>query len=243
MPGTDKAVEDGGKKMSNPRKRRRKSSKGKIKPDSLEMETKEETVEEKTSEIIEKTAQINDQLEAKEEQIRNLRKEVDDPPRTSAKSGSKLRSVLRGVGKLRPALWDAGKSFREKAKKVYTLCPRLFNRVTSSQTLKAVGVHTKTVVKKGLGAGKNGMVKGIRCMGSLGRRVSGDTRLWLKLPGIRREIRNIFHKVGTRIYELNLQGEKNVVEDEKVKKLMEQIEKYEQKIETVESKYITFHKK
>lgn len=219
--------------MSNPKKGRRKRSKGKIKPGSLEMETKEETVEKETSEMIEKTAQINDQLKAKEEQIRNLRKEVDDPPRPSTKGGGIVRSILRGVGK----------SFQEKAKKVCTFCPGLFNRATNSQTLKAVGVHTKTVVKKGLGAGKNGMVKGITCMGSLGRRVSGDTRLWLKLPGIRRKIRDIFHKVGTRIYELNLQGEKNVVEDEKVKKLMEQIEKYEQKIETIESQYITFHKK
>lgn len=229
--------------MSNPKKGRRKRSKGKIKPGSLEMETKEETVEKETSEMIEKTAQINDQLKAKEEQIRNLRKEVAGPPRPSTKGGGIVRSILRGVGKLHPTLWGAGKSFQEKAKKVCILCPKLFNRVSNSQTLKAVGVHTKTVVKKGLGAGKNGMVKGITCMGSLGRRVSGDTRLWLKLPGIRRKIRDIFHKVGTRIYELNLQGEKNVVEDEKVKKLMEQIEKYEQKIETIESQYITFHKK
>lgn len=121
--------------------------------------------------------------------------------------------------------------FQEKAKDLIPLCPKIFNVENGSKALKKVGIH----INKGLHAGKKGVYAGVKFAGSVAGRISQKVKTQAKLRKIRKNIYDGFNQLGTRTYQLNLQGEKNIVADDKIKKIFEKVDEYERKIEQIES--------
>ncbi|MBF0432211.1 MAG: hypothetical protein HQK83_13080 [Fibrobacteria bacterium] len=60
----------------------------------------------------------------------------------------------------------------------------------------------------------------------------------VKLPKLRKQIKRTFSDVGSRVYELHLNGESNIIADDEIKSAIDQVKSYEGEIEAIETRMI-----
>lgn len=205
------------------------------------------SLEKKSDEAVERAVRMDDEVKAKEKKIRELKEKASSLEKKTAEAVERADRMDAEVKAKEKKIKELKEKtcinlFRKKAKKFLLIFPRVFNSIGKCQTLKKVRIQGEGFCPKGLNMGKKGLAEGAKFISSITGNIPGNVRSKLRLQIIRKGIQDTFHQMGTKACELNFKGEKNVIQDELIRKLINRVKEYEKEIEMIESDLIVTDK-
>lgn len=120
----------------------------------------------------------------------------------------------------------------EKAKKAVLFCPKICVEANVCRFPKAICRGCGKTVDVWKSAGKAGM----RTFGDLAGKCRDSLSTGMRLPLIRMKIHRNFKRLGDRAYRMYLEGEKDVMKNDAIAKIIEAVRNSEKRIEKMEAR-------
>lgn len=119
----------------------------------------------------------------------------------------------------------------QKAKKIVMFAPSICVEANVCRYPKALCKGCRKMVDVWKTASKAGM----KAMGELAGKCADSLSTGMRLPIIRMKINKDFKRLGDRAYKMYLEGDKEVLKNAEVKRLVDEVKDYEKQIEVLET--------